>query len=236
MNNSPASRSRARRTSRFATCAWVEASSADTASSAMMIARVGGEGAGDGDALALPTRELERVAAGDRPAEAHLLEHLRHAPVIGRRVVADTVEPVGDLSPDPAARVERRVRVLEDHLHPSQLGRAGATPERRHVGTEERHVAARPRHQPDGGAGERRLAAPRLADEADHLTGADLEVDADHRVYGWAMRALVADAELAQLQGHADPIETSGSTTHADVRSVPVGASAGTACVHRGSA
>ena len=110
-------------------------------------ARVGGEGAGDGDALALPARELERVAAGDRPAEAHLLEHLRHALVIGRRVLADTVEPVGDLSPDPAARVERRVRVLEDHLHPSQLGRArrrSRAAARRNRGTSRRRPTAAP--------------------------------------------------------------------------------------------
>ena len=67
-------------------------------------------------------------------------------------------------------RVERRVRVLEDHLDPPRLSarlrRAGQRP------ALEAQLAAGRRVQPDDAAAERRLAATRLADQAERLAAA----------------------------------------------------------------
>ena len=144
---------------------------------------VGRQGPGDGDALALAAGELERVARRDRPVEPDLFEQ----PGRRRRSRPDRppagAQPVGDLAADASARVERGVGVLEHHLDPPQPWSAehrspsGVTsvPWNDTVPT----PAAGARRRP----GERRLAAAGLADEADDLTGVDVEVDVDHGVH-----------------------------------------------------
>ena len=80
--------------------------------------RLGGHGAGDRDALALAAGELVRsLRAGDRRVDADGVEHLVD-PRGARRLVADLPD-VEALAHDVAhapARVQRRDRVLEDHL------------------------------------------------------------------------------------------------------------------------
>src|SRR4051812_25304718 len=79
------------------------------------------KGAGDADALALAARELVReavVVLGVEPDLLHQLLDLRLQPAARLAVVeAVDAERLADDRADRLARVERRVRVLEDHLH-----------------------------------------------------------------------------------------------------------------------
>ena len=81
-------------------------------------ARVERERARDADALPLAAGELVRVAVvvlGREPDDVH---QLLHAPLGARsRDWPWMHERVGDDRADALARVERRVRILEDHLH-----------------------------------------------------------------------------------------------------------------------
>ena len=86
-------------------------------------------------------------------------------------------ERLGDDRADRLARVQRRVRVLEDHLHLAAQRLAARAPrERRDVAAVERDRArssasSSRSDQPRG----RRLAAARLADDAERLALADVE-------------------------------------------------------------
>ena len=99
-------------------------------------------------ALALPAGELRRVAVVVLGVEADDLHQLLHAP-LAVALVADAVdgERLGDDRADPPARVQRRVRVLEDHLH---LAAQRPQPRARQVGDVlafELDRAGRHRHQ-----------------------------------------------------------------------------------------
>ena len=91
-------------------------------------------------------------------------------------------ERVADDLADALARVERRVRVLEDHLHLAPERPQLAPRERRDVGAVEADRAARRLVQPHEQPAERRLPAARLADDAERLAAPDLERDAVDRV------------------------------------------------------
>ena len=80
-------------------------------------ARVERERARDADALALAARELVRVAVVVLGREADDVHQLLHAPLgVAARLAVDH-ERVGDDRAHALARVERGVRILEDHLH-----------------------------------------------------------------------------------------------------------------------
>ena len=106
-----------RPSSRFRICAWIETSSAETGSSQMISFGAQRERTGDADPLALAARELVRVAVVVLRVQADAVHELLDAPLGGSRLRAlDRVGRADDL-PDRLARVQRRVRVLEDHLH-----------------------------------------------------------------------------------------------------------------------
>jgi hypothetical protein len=101
------------------TCAWIETSSAETASSQTISFGFDGERPGDADALPLPARELVRIAAHVVGREADRLEQLDDprlelGPAL-RQLVDD--QRLADDRADRHARIERGVRVLEDDLH-----------------------------------------------------------------------------------------------------------------------
>ena len=80
--------------------------------------RVHRERARDADPLPLAARELVREAIEVLGVQADDLEELLDAPLaLGGRPDAVELERLADDEPDPLARVERRVRVLEDHHH-----------------------------------------------------------------------------------------------------------------------
>ncbi len=136
------------------------------------------ERARDADSRALSAGELVRVAAHQRRVEADLVQHqphvldlllLRHDAVDHRRL-ADDVD-------DAQARIERRIRVLEDHLRAQllaprlrwrQAGQRLPLPEA---------LAGRRLQQARGQATQRRLAAARFPDQTDDLAGCNLQVD-----------------------------------------------------------
>ncbi len=65
--------------SRLRICAWMETSSAETGSSQMISLRAQRERPGDADALALPARELVRVAVVVLRVQADAIHQLLHA-------------------------------------------------------------------------------------------------------------------------------------------------------------
>src|SRR4029079_11634090 len=137
------------------------------------------EARGDPDPLALAARELVRVAAGvvgreaDRVLERlHLLAPLRRRP--------DLVDPetLADAVADRRSWVERRVRVLEDDLHPPPVRLELLAGQLRDVPALDEDLAGRRLDQAEQDATDRRLAATRLADQADGLAAVDREADA----------------------------------------------------------
>ena len=103
---------------RFSTCAWIETSSAAVDSSQTSTCGLHRERPGDADAGALPARELVRIAPPARRIEPDPPHHLADIGVHaggGHDAVHD--RRLADDLDDAPARVERRHRVLEDHLH-----------------------------------------------------------------------------------------------------------------------
>ena len=108
-------------------CAWIETSSAETGSSATISFGFSDERPRDPDPLALAAGELVREAVVVLGVEPDPLEQLVDR-VAYAAAVDDPVQAqrVADDLGDPLARVQRRVRVLEDHLHLASA--APATP------------------------------------------------------------------------------------------------------------
>ena len=131
----------------MSTWARMETSSALTGSSQHDELGVERQGAGDADALALPARELVRVALGVLGVEADRLEQLGDA-LLALGLGADVVdlERLADDVADAHARVERGVRVLEDDLH---------------VAAQRVHLAARRLHDVDALEGDVAAGRPR---------------------------------------------------------------------------
>ncbi len=82
------------------------------------------ERAGDRDALPLTARELSRIGVERARRKAHEVEQLaaalRHA---GARHEVVHAQQLGERLTHCHARVERRVGILEDHLHAPPVGR-----------------------------------------------------------------------------------------------------------------
>ena len=141
---------------------------------------------GDADALALAAGELVRVAPHVVGAEADGLEQFDDALL---ELAPGLREPVDDqrLADDRAdrhARIERGVGVLEDDLHVArqrpQLGRRLSASD---VAALEPDLARSRLDQAQDAAAGRRLAAARLADQAQRLAGSNLEADPVDRMH-----------------------------------------------------
>jgi hypothetical protein len=92
------------------------------------------------------------------------------------------LQRLGDDRADAHARIQRRVRVLEDHHHLAPDGPHLAPAELRDVLAVELHGAAGQRQQPHDAAGERGLPAAGLPHDADGLAGVHVEGDAVDRL------------------------------------------------------
>src|SRR5665647_2111321 len=141
--------------------------------------RVERQGAGDADALALPARELVRVALGVLGAEPDGLEQLEDALLaLGLGTDLVDLERLADDVAHAHARIQRGVRVLEDDLHvaaqPLHLRPRGS----HDVDTLEGDRAGRRRDEPQHGAPRGGLAAAALADQTQGLALLDREADA----------------------------------------------------------
>ena len=158
-----------------------------------------GERPRDPDALALTARELVRIAVRVLRQESHVGQQLAHAPGALRAVADDAVngQRLGDDLPDRHPRIQRAVRILEDHLHLATDRTQRVLVERRQVASlEEDLTAGRPLELQDASAG-RRLAAPGLADEPEGLAAADLEA---HAVDGTDEAASAPEQSAADLE------------------------------------
>lgn len=136
----------------------------------------------DPDALALSARELVRIARERRRRQTHALDDAPHARIALSRV-AYAVHPQhgGENLRDRAARIGRRIRILEHHLHLAAQRPQRALAQRDQVGSIAPDRAARHRRKPHDRARQRGFAAPRLADQPHRLAAGDLERDVVHR-------------------------------------------------------
>ena len=198
--------------------------------------RASRERAGDRDALPLPTGELVRVAARRACRQADLLQEVRHPRASPRpRGDAEDGEHTTDLVADPTARVERRERVLEHHLKARQLTWSRAPGQWPHLLPLEPDRPGDGCDHADGGTGERRLAASRLADEADDLAASDGEARAGDGTDGSDPAPFVLDDDLVQREGGGPGHPRRGSTGQASDRPF-TRTSGGTAIRHSSSA
>ena len=155
--------------------------------------RVERQRARDADALTLAARELVGIAVERRRVEPDGRRRVRHplgdlasaSPILLMRMGSAT------MSPTRAPRVERRVRILEHQLHLAPVRPQLAPRQTREFHAVELDASRGDGHQLHEAARQRRLAAPRLADDAQRLAAADLERHAVHR--------LVDDASAPEL-------------------------------------
>jgi hypothetical protein len=193
---------------------------------------------GDADALALPTAELVRIAprvVGLQPDHVHHPRDLGAS--LGRRSDAVDAQPLADAVADRRARVEAGVRVLEDDLHPPAIRLERRALQRHEVDPIEPDRTGGRIDQPQQQAPDGRLAAARLADEAEGLAAPDVErhaVDglhlADRALQDAAPDREVLD-EVVDLDerrapfGHASPSTDPAPVAAAAPTGMSVGAS-----------
>ena len=141
--------------------------------------RVDGERTREADSLALPAAELVRVARRRIAREARRSRATRARGVPAFRLPARPCTRSGSptIRPIAVARVQRRERVLEDHLHPPAQSAKLAFAERRDVPAVEDDLPRRRLVQAEEGPPDRGLAAARLADQSERLAPPDREAD-----------------------------------------------------------
>src|SRR5579859_1015742 len=133
-------------------------------------ARLHRERAGDADALPLAARELVRVPIGEVRIESNDAQQLLDALLLfpaPRQIV--NLQWLADDAADRHARVQARVRVLEDHLHLAAHLAQLAAAQRGQVFAEEIHGAARRLVELQDRPAGRALTAPGLTDQAEGL-------------------------------------------------------------------
>ena len=201
-------------TRRFSTCDWIETSSAETGSSATTSFGRSTSARARPMRCRWPPLNWCGIAAGRLRRHADALEHLVHDAVaalpcpdpVNRQSLRDQVA-------DLHSRVERADRVLEDDLHvPAHLLHRRRA-EAEELDPVERDLARRRLDQAQERAAKGRLAAAGLADEAERLAAANLEVDSVDRleVAGRTLEDALLDREVL-LQA---------SDTEEDVIAVP---------------
>ena len=167
-------------------------------------ARFQDQGAGDGHALALAAGKLVGVAVAVLAAEADFGKHLGDArlaavqPVDGDRQGEDLVHRL--------VRVQRAVRILEDHLRHLALRRGAASV---HPAAGQRDLAGRIRDQSGDGAQHGGFAGAGFAHQADRLAFGDGKRQVADGHHG-ARAAAVGDGDAVE-RDHARSAIQAGS-------------------------
>ena len=124
----------------------------------------------DPDALALPTRELVRIALGEGRIQPDHLEQTGHpVPQSGGVVPAVDLERLRDDAPHAHPGVQRAEGVLEDDLHALAGGPQLSPREGNEVAPLEADAPAARLQQPEDQPACRRLAAPGFTDQPQRL-------------------------------------------------------------------
>src|SRR5262245_60576798 len=152
------------------------------------------EGPRDADPLPLAAGELMREAVVMLGRQADGLEDLLDAPLL-LRAAAEVVDThrVGNDRPHALARIERRVRILKDHLHLASERAEAPHAEMLDGRSLEDDLAVRRLEQTNERPTQRRLPTTRLADEAEGLPLPNREA---HVVDGMHMRDLALQEAL----------------------------------------
>ena len=163
------------------------------------------QSARDVDALTLAAGELVRIAVDVLAVEAddlHQVDDALHALVLVGDGLVDDHRLLDDLRAG-LARIERRVRILEDHLHVLALLLRTRPLEVERLALEEDLAGGRLMQTHDAAA-QRRLAAAGLADDAERLAAVHLQVDVAQRVQVLRLAADFARADLELLREIVD--------------------------------
>ncbi|MPL91104.1 hypothetical protein SDC9_37167 [bioreactor metagenome] len=165
----------------------------------------------DHHALTQPAREFVRIGvkAAFRRGHVHVAQQPeRRLPRLGPADLAVAQDHLGDLPADPHRRVQRGERILEDegdlaaaHLCQCALGHGGKVAHPVEQDLPARDARRRAAEQAQDGPAGGRLAAARLADDAEDLARGDVEADPVDRAHDPRRAAElgpeVADAEKA---------------------------------------
>src|SRR5512133_165652 len=176
------------------------------------------ERAGDPDPLALTARELVRKARAGVGREPDGLQQLANPPrhVAPSRQAVDLHRLTDDPS-DAVPRVQRRERVLEDHLHPAAKSPDGSLAPLSDVLAIEEDSASGRLVEAQDRAADGRFSAPGFADEPERLAPLDLQRDVVHRldVADVAVQqdpALDREVDLQVLERNQRPVLTHDTT------------------------
>src|SRR5919108_733637 len=172
---------------------------------------LGGERAGDRHALAFATRKLIGKAGGGRGGQRHAFEAF---PDLRADVAlaggAEQLEPAGDGLADRRARVQRRVRVLEDVLDLAAFLAGAPACGLLEGGAAEADLAGPLVVQAGDAAGRGRLAAAGLTDQRHALVVVDVEVDVEEDLALAIVRVQIADGQHHVLADRA-PLSLPGA-------------------------
>ena len=140
--------------------------------------RVSGEGAGDGDALALAAGQAVRGGGQHLGRELHVGEQCCGAVALAAAGQAgEHPDGAAEDRDDPLFRVEGRVGRLEHHLDIAALAAGAAGRRSGDALVVQRHGSGAGRDEAGDDLGEGRFAAAGFADEAEGFAGCDLQVD-----------------------------------------------------------
>ena len=142
--------------------------------------RLAGQGAGDADALALTAGELVGIAVQVILLQAHALHQLAHAVVDVLCVHALVAQRLADDAGHGHAGVQRRVGILEDHLHAAAVGQHLLFIKGCDVRAVQQNLARRGLVQAHDGAADGGLSAAGLAHQAEGLARIEVEADVVH--------------------------------------------------------
>src|SRR5690606_9840801 len=137
------------------------------------------------DSLTLPTRELMWVALAIARIQPHLFQQPAHVLVsFGAAHQAMDERGLANDVPHSHAWVQRRIRILEDHLHRELVFAALCALQRCNVTATVQYAPGSRRDNPRQHTAQRGLAAAGFTDHRQHLAMVYLQIDTGYSLYG----------------------------------------------------